>query len=184
MKKGGARRRHRPQRLRFVLEEIGCVQWHMLEAPAGIAKRANPSCALKQTFRLLREHTRLAGRWAGKACRRGSLRWLLLRASVSCDAQQLNRHQPPSPKMAKRVLALLVEVATCQLPLRPRHNRLLGRHGLSTVSMQPRVRPEMQSRIFSNTLRERNVTKCDNAQIAKTPYSLPSKKTASPHLPA
>ena len=38
------------------MEEIGCVQWHMLEAPAGIAKRANPSCALKQTFRLLREH--------------------------------------------------------------------------------------------------------------------------------
>ena len=34
MKKGGARRRHRPQRLRFVLEEIGCVQWHMpAEAP-------------------------------------------------------------------------------------------------------------------------------------------------------
>ena len=32
------------------LEEIGCVQWHMLEAPAGIAKRANPSCALKQPF--------------------------------------------------------------------------------------------------------------------------------------
>ena len=146
------------QRLRFVLEEIGCVQWHMLEAPAGIAKRANPSCALKQTFRLLREHTRLAERWAGKACRRGSLRWLLLRASVSCDAQQPKRHQPPSPKMAKRVLALLVEVATCQLPLRPRHNRLLGRHGLSTVSMQPRARPEMQSRLFSNTLRERNVT--------------------------
>ena len=156
----------------------------MLEAPAGIAKRANPSCALKQTFRLLREHTRLAERWAGKACRRGSLRWLLLRASVSCDAQQLNRHQPPSPKMAKRVLALLVEVATCQLPLRPRHNRLLGRHGLSTVSMQSRARPEMQSRLLSNTLRERKGTKSDNAQIAKTPYSLPSKKTASPHLPA
>ena len=110
------------------------------------------------SFISIREHTRLAERWAGKACRRGSLRWLLLRASVSCDAQQLNRHQPPSPKMAKRVLALLVEVATCQLPLRPRHNRLLGRHGLSTVSMQPRARPEMQSRLFSNTLRERNVT--------------------------
>ena len=44
------------------------------------------------------------------------------------------------------------------MPLRPRHNRLLGRHGLSTVSMQPRARPEMQSRLFSNTLRERNVT--------------------------
>ena len=110
------------------------------------------------SFISIREHTRLAERWAGKACRRGSLRWLLLRASVSCDAQQLNRHQPPSPKLAKRVLALPVEVATCQLPLRPRHNRLLGRHGLSTVSMQPRARPEMQSRLFSNTLRERNVT--------------------------
>ena len=41
----------------------------------------------------------------------------------------------------------------CQLPPRPRHNRLLGHHGVSAVSMQPRVRPEMQSRTFSNTLR-------------------------------
>ena len=111
--RAGARART-GQRLRFVLEEIGCVQWHMLEAPAGIAKRANPSCALKQTFRLLREHTRLAERWAGKACRRGSLRWLLLRASVSCDAQQLIAisHRAPDWTSASLLRPSRLPVAT------------------------------------------------------------------------
>ena len=102
--------------MRFVLEGIGCVQWHMLEAPAGIAKRANPSCALKQTFRLFqtREHTRLAERWAGKACRRGSLRWLLLRASVSCDAQQLIAlsHRAPNWTSATLLRSSRLPVAT------------------------------------------------------------------------
>ena len=166
-----------PSSSRFVLEEIGCVQWHMLEAPAGIAKRANPSCALKQTFRLLREHTRLAERWAGKACRRGSLRWLLLRASVSCDAQQLIAISHRAPDWTSASL------------LRPSRLPLAGlvttaSSGASWAQHSEHAAARAAGNAVSTFLEHASRTKRDNAQIAKTPYSLPSKKTASPHLPA
>ena len=66
------------------------------------------------SFISIREHTRLAERWAGKACRRGSLRWLLLRASVSCDAQQLIAisHRAPDWTSASLLRPSRLPVAT------------------------------------------------------------------------
>jgi len=66
------------------------------------------------SFISIREHTRLAERWVGKACRRGSLRWLLLRASVSCDAQQLIAisHQAPNWTSASLLRPSRLPVAT------------------------------------------------------------------------
>ena len=166
------------QRLRFVLEENRLRSMAHAGSASGYCQAGKPFMCIEAnlSFISIREHTRLAERWAGKACRRGSLRWLLLRASVSCDAQQLIAKSPSATKPQAGQARPCFARRGCQLPPRPRHNRLLGHHGVSAVGMQPRVRPEMQSRIFSNTLRERNVTKCDNAQIAKTPYSLPSKR--------
>ena len=56
---------------------------------SGYCQAGKPFMCIEANLSFINKHTRLAERWAGKACRRGSLRWLLLRASVSCDAQQL-----------------------------------------------------------------------------------------------
>eukprot|EP01044_Picomonas_judraskeda_P016117 COSAG03_NODE_2812_length_2437_cov_2.946536_2_plen_175_part_00 len=88
----------------------------------------------------------------GKACRRGSLRWLLLRAYVSCDAQQLIAisHRAPNWTSASLLRPSRLPVATpaaSQPPHRASWRTAVASPSAAIVDQAPGHWPEFPSAV-------------------------------------